>query len=222
MAKNPQTPETNGASGTRNAQPAAPAEKSRLHQRYERDVVPALMRDFSYQNPMQVPRVSKVSVNVGVGEAISNAKALDATVRDVSIITGQKPVIKKARKSIAQFKLREGQNVGVMVTLRGERMWEFLDRLMNAALPRTRDFRGVPSRSFDGRGNFTLGLREQLIFPEISYDQVDKARGLEVSIITTARTDQESRRMLELLGMPFQREGDATPAIARAPARRRR
>ncbi len=180
------------------------------------------MRDFSYQNPMQVPRVSKVSVNVGVGEAISNAKALDATVRDVSIITGQKPVIKKARKSIAQFKLREGQNVGVMVTLRGERMWEFLDRLMNAALPRTRDFRGVPSRSFDGRGNFTLGLREQLIFPEISYDQVDKARGLEVSIITTARTDQESRRMLELLGMPFQREGDATPAIARAPARRRR
>ncbi len=222
MAKNPQTPETNRGSGTRDAQPAAPAEKSRLHQRYERDVVPALMRDFSYQNPMQVPRVSKVSVNVGVGEAISNAKALDATVRDVSIITGQKPVIKKARKSIAQFKLREGQNVGVMVTLRGERMWEFLDRLMNAALPRTRDFRGVPSRSFDGRGNFTLGLREQLIFPEISYDQVDKARGLEVSIITTARTDQESRRMLELLGMPFQREGDATPAIARAPARRRR
>ncbi len=222
MAKNPQTRETNGASGTSNAQPASPAEKSRLHQRYERDVVPALMRDFSYQNPMQVPRVSKVSVNVGVGEAISNAKALDATVRDVSIITGQKPVIKKARKSIAQFKLREGQNVGVMVTLRGERMWEFLDRLMNAALPRTRDFRGVPSRSFDGRGNFTLGLREQLIFPEISYDQVDKARGLEVSIITTARTDQESRRMLELLGMPFQREGDATPAIARAPARRRR
>src|SRR6266702_2190442 len=192
MAKNPQTPETNGASGTRNAQPAAPAEKSRLHQRYERDVVPALMRDFSYQNPMQVPRVSKVSVNVGVGEAISNAKALDATVRDVSIITGQKPVIKKARKSIAQFKLREGQNVGVMVTLRG-----------------------VPSRSFDGRGNFTLGLREQLIFPEISYDQVDKARGLEVSIITTARTDQEARRLLELLGMPFQREGEASPVIPR-------
>src|SRR6266568_4385127 len=152
MAKNAQTPKTNRGSGTRDAQPAAPAEKSRLHQRYARDVVPALMRDFSYQNPMQVPRVSKVSVNVGVGEAISNAKALDATVRDVSIITGQKPVIKKARKSIAQFKLREGQNVGVMVTLRGERMWEFLDRLMNAALPRTRDFRGVPSRSFDEIG----------------------------------------------------------------------
>jgi large subunit ribosomal protein L5 len=220
MAKNPQSPDK---TAERSATPPAPAEKSRLHQRYQRDVVPALMRDFSYQNPMQVPRLAKVSVNVGVGEAISNAKALDATVRDVSIITGQKPVVKKARKSIAQFKLREGQNVGVMVTLRGERMWEFLDRLMNAALPRTRDFRGVPSRSFDGRGNFTLGLREQLIFPEISYDQVDKARGLEVSIITTARTDQEARRLLELLGMPFQREGDsAGPAAARAPVRRRR
>jgi large subunit ribosomal protein L5 len=198
-------------------------EKSRLHQRYEQDVVPALKRDFSYVNPMQVPRVSKVSVNVGVGEAITNTKALDATVRDVSMITGQKPIVKKARKSIAQFKLREGQNVGVTVTLRGERMWEFLDRLMNAALPRTRDFRGVPSRSFDGRGNFTLGLREQLIFPEISYDQVDKARGLEISIVTTAGTDQEARRLLELLGMPFQREGDASPAAAaaRRPANRR-
>src|SRR5450432_3969015 len=173
----------------------APGEKSRLHQRYMRDVVPALVQDFSYHNVMQVPRVAKVSVNVGVGEAISNAKALDATVRDVGIITGQKPIIKKAKKSIAQFKLREGQNVGVTVTLRGERMWEFLDRLVNAALPRTRDFRGVPSRSFDGRGNFTLGLREQLIFPEINYDQVDKARGLEISIITTAGTDQEAKRL---------------------------
>jgi large subunit ribosomal protein L5 len=193
-----------------------------MHQRYERDVVPALVRDFNYQNPMQVPRLAKVSVNVGVGEAIANAKALDATVRDISIITGQKPIVKKARKSIAQFKLREGQNVGVSVTLRGERMWEFLDRLINAALPRTRDFRGVPSRSFDGRGNFTLGLREQLIFPEISYDQIDKARGLEVSIISTARTDQEARRLLELLGMPFQREGEAAPGIARPAVRRRR
>src|SRR6266487_309696 len=200
----------------------AVSEKSRLHERYARDVVPALVRDFNYQNPMQVPRVAKVTVNVGVGEAISNAKALDATVRDVGIITGQKPVVKKAKKSIAQFKLREGQQVGVMVTLRGERMWEFLDRLMNAALPRTRDFRGVPSRSFDGRGNFTLGLREQLIFPEINYDQVDKARGLEVSIVTTARTDQEARRLLELLGMPFQREGEASPVIPRTTTRRRR
>jgi large subunit ribosomal protein L5 len=200
----------------------APGEKSRLHQRYMRDVVPALVQDFNYQNRMQVPRVAKVSVNVGVGEAISNAKALDATVRDVSIITGQKPIIKKAKKSIAQFKLREGQQVGVTVTLRGERMWEFLDRLMNAALPRTRDFRGVPSRSFDGRGNFTLGLKEQLIFPEINYDQVDKARGLEVSIITTARTDQEARRLLELLGMPFQREGENIPVLKPPPTRRRR
>src|SRR5438067_7769022 len=201
----------------------AVSEKSRMHERYERDVVPALVKDFNYQNPMQVPKVAKVSVNVGVGEAIANAKALDATVRDVSIITGQKPLIKKARKSIAQFKLREGQNVGVMVTLRGERMWEFLDRLMNAALPRTRDFRGVPSRSFDGRGNFTLGLREQLIFPEINYDQVDKVRGLEVSIVTTAQSDQEARRLLELLGMPFQREGDTQgPVAVRSTPRRRR
>jgi len=196
------------------------AEKPRMHERYLKDVVPALTKDFNYQNPMQVPRVAKVTVNVGVGEAISNAKALDATVRDVSLITGQKPVIKKARKSIAQFKLREGQNVGVMVTLRGQRMWEFLDRLLNAALPRTRDFHGVPTRSFDGRGNYTLGLREQLIFPEINYDQVDKARGLEVSIVTTARTDQEARRLLELMGMPFQREGD--PQLAMAAALRRR
>ena len=224
MARNPQqTPPGAEAPAARDGQPA---EKSRLRQRYERDVVPMLVRDFNYQNPMQVPRVAKVSVNVGVGEAISNAKALDAAVRDVSLITGQKPIVKKARKSIAQFKLREGQNVGVTVTLRGERMWEFLDRLMNAALPRTRDFHGVPSRSFDGRGNFTLGLREQLIFPEISYDQVDKARGLEVSIVTTARTDQEARRLLELLGMPFQREGDTTLVAAAArrstPSRRRR
>jgi large subunit ribosomal protein L5 len=219
MAKNPTEETATSEPGA----PEAPREKPRLHQRYLRDVVPALVKDFNYQNRMQVPKVAKVSVNVGVGEAIANAKALDATVRDVSIITGQKPLVKKARKSIAQFKLREGQNVGVMVTLRGERMWEFLDRLMNAALPRTRDFRGVPSRSFDGRGNFTLGLREQLIFPEISYDQVDKARGLEVSIITTARTDQEGRRLLELLGMPFQREGESvSPVAARSPARRRR
>ena len=227
MARNPQqSPQATGQPAERNGQAAErndqPAEKSRLRQRYERDVVPTLVRDFNYQNPMQVPRLAKVSVNVGVGEAIANAKALDAAVRDVSIITGQKPIVKKARKSIAQFKLREGQNVGVTVTLRGERMWEFLDRLMNAALPRTRDFRGVPSRSFDGRGNFTLGLREQLIFPEISYDQIDKARGLEVSIVTTATTDQEARRLLELLGMPFQREGETSPVVPRTTTRRRR
>jgi large subunit ribosomal protein L5 len=180
-----------------------PAEKPRLHQRYQNDVAPALTREFNYTNPMQVPRVAKVSVNVGVGEAIANAKALDATVRDVQLITGQKPVVKKARKSIAQFKLREGQNVGVMVTLRGARMWEFLDRLMNAALPRTRDFHGVPSRSFDGRGNFTLGLREQLIFPEIVYDKIDKVRGMDINIVTTARSDEEAKALLVQLGMPF-------------------
>ena len=211
MAKSPTAPE-----------PETPRDKPRLHQRYLRDVVPALVKDFNYSNPMQVPKVAKVSVNVGVGEAIANAKALDATVRDVSIITGQKPLIKKARKSIAQFKLRAGQHtVGVKVTLRGQRMWEFLDRLMNASLPRTRDFRGVAPR-FDGRGNFTLGLREQLIFPEINYDQVDKARGLEVSIITTARSDQEGRRLLELLGMPFQREGESVSPLAARPTPRRR
>src|SRR6202165_4719460 len=218
MARNP-APQ---AEPTSQASDYAPGEKSRLHQRYLRDVVPALVQDFNYQNLMEVPRVAKVSVNVGVSEAISNAKALDATVRDVGIITGQRPVVKKAKKSIAQFKLRAGQQVGVMVTLRGERMWEFLDRLMNAALPRTRDFRGVPSRSFDGRGNFTLGLSEQLIFPEINYDQVDKARGLEVSIITTARTDQEGRRLLELLGMPFQREGESLSPLAGGSTSRRR
>jgi len=223
MSENGTSTETsNGASPAAAPRQVTPAEKPRMHQKYLNDVVPSLRRDFSYANPMQVPRVAKVTVNVGVGEAIANAKALDATVRDVGIITGQKPVVKKARKSIAQFKLREGNAVGVMVTLRGTRMWEFLDRLMNAALPRTRDFHGVPSR-FDGRGNFTLGLREQLIFPEINYDQVDKARGLEVSIVTTARTDQEARRLLELLGMPFQREGDTIPAFAQpTPSRRRR
>jgi large subunit ribosomal protein L5 len=183
---------------------------SRLHERYLHDVVPVLTRDFDYHNPMRVPRLAKVTVNVGVGESITNSKALDAAVRDVSQITGQKPITIKARKSIAQFKLRQGQHtIGVKVTLRGERMWEFLDRLMNAALPRTRDFRGVSTKSFDGRGNYTLGLREQLIFPEINYDQVDKARGMEVSIVTTAQTDQEARRLLELLGMPFQREDGA-------------
>jgi large subunit ribosomal protein L5 len=220
VARNPQSAPVEAPQAT--DAPQASIGKSRMHERYERDVVPVLVRDFNYTNPMQVPRVAKVNVNVGVGEAIANSKALDATVRDVSIITGQRPIIKKARKSIAQFKLREGMQVGVSVTLRGERMWEFLDRLMNAALPRTRDFRGVPSRSFDGRGNFTLGLREQLIFPEISYDQVDRARGLEVSIVTTATTDQEARRLLELLGMPFQREGEAAPIVARPPTRRRR
>jgi large subunit ribosomal protein L5 len=225
MAKNPARSgdQTNGRARASAAPPEA-APPPRLRERYLRDAVPALVRDFNYRNLMQVPRLAKVSVNVGVGESITNSKALDAAVRDITAITGQKPITIKARKSIAQFKLRAGQHtVGVKVTLRGQRMWEFLDRLLNAALPRTRDFHGVPTRSFDGRGNYTLGLREQLIFPEINYDQVDKARGLEVSIVTTARTDQEARRLLELLGMPFQRENDPqVAAIAAAAPRRRR
>ena len=156
---------------------------------------------------MQIPRITKVVVNIGVGEALDNAKALEAAVADLTSITGQKPIITKAKKSIANFKLREGRQIGVKVTLRGERMWSFLDRLMNIALPRVRDFRGVSPNAFDGRGNYTLGLREQLVFPEIEYDKIDKLRGLEVSIITTARNDDESRQLLQMLGMPFQKEG---------------
>lgn len=179
----------------------------RLKERYYTEVVPALMKSLNLKNPMQVPRIEKVVVNVGVGEALDNPKALDATVADIMAITGQKPVVTKARKSIANFKLREGRQIGVKVTLRGERMWSFLDRLMNIALPRVRDFRGVSPNAFDGRGNYTLGLREQLVFPEIDYDKIDKLRGMEISIVTTARTDEEGRQLLQLLGMPFKKEG---------------
>ena len=196
---------------------------SRLKDKYQQEVVPALTKEFGYKNVMAVPRIHKVVVNMGLGEATSNAKIVDTGADELARITGQKPVTRRSKKSIAAFKVRRGMPIASMVTLRGERMWEFLDRLMNAALPRTRDFRGVPSRSFDGRGNFTLGLREQLIFPEINYDQVDKARGLEVSIITTAPSDREARRLLELLGMPFQREGESLPTLtATRPASRRR
>jgi large subunit ribosomal protein L5 len=174
-----------------------------LRQRYLDDVVPALQKEFGYLNPMQVPRLQKIVVNIGLGEALTNAKALDAAVGDLSMITGQRPVVTRAKRSIAQFRLREGNPIGAKVTLRGERMWDFLERLTTVALPRIRDFRGVPARSFDGRGNYSLGLREQLAFPEIDYDKVDRLRGLEVSIVTTARTDEESKRLLELLGMPF-------------------
>ena len=153
---------------------------------------------------MEIPRIVKVVINVGVGEALDNARALDATVEDIQTITGQKPVVTRARKSIAAFKLREGRAIGVKVTLRGERMWSFLDRLMNVALPRTRDFRGIPPNSFDGRGNYTLGLREQILFPEIEYDKIDKVRGMEITVVTTADTDEEGRELLRLLGMPFQ------------------
>jgi len=176
-----------------------------LRKRYHDEVVPALAREFDYANPMQVPRLTKIVVNVGLGEALTNAKAIDAAVTDITTITGQKPVVTRARRSIAQFKVRTGNAIGVKVTLRGERMWDFLERLTRVALPRIRDFRGVPSRSFDGRGNYSLGLREQLAFPEIDYDKVDRLRGLEISIVTTAANDEESQRLLALLGMPFAR-----------------
>ncbi len=176
---------------------------NKLKAHYEQTVRPALIKYFSYRNIMEAPRMVKVVVNVGVGEALDNARALDATVEDVMKITGQRPVVTKARKSIANFKLREGRSIGVKVTLRGERMWAFLDRLMNVALPRTRDFRGVSPTGFDGRGNYTLGLREQILFPEIQYDKIDKVRGMEISIVTTARTDEEGRELLRLMGMPF-------------------
>lgn len=177
----------------------------RLKERYQKDVVPALRKEFGLRNVMQVPRLRKLVVNVGVGEALDNAKALEAAVADVTAITGQQPVVTRARRSIANFKLREGRAIGVKVTLRGERMWSFLDRLLNVALPRTRDFRGVSPDGFDGRGNYTLGVREQLIFPEIDYDKIDKIRGFEVTVVTTAPNDEQGRRLLELLGMPFGR-----------------
>jgi large subunit ribosomal protein L5 len=161
------------------------------------------MREFSYANVMQVPRVKKVVINIGLGEAIQNAKALDAASQDMGTITGQKAVITRAKRSIANFKIREGNPIGAMVTMRGDRMWEFLDRLLNAALPRIRDFRGVSPKAFDGRGSFSLGIREQLIFPEIEYDKVDRVRGMQINIVTSARSDEEGKRLLELLGMPF-------------------
>ena len=176
---------------------------SRLRERYRQEIVPTLVREFSYTSPMAAPRLEKIVINIGLGEAIQNAKALDAASSDVATITGQKPVITKAKKSIAAFKLRAGMSIGVMVTLRGERMYEFLDRLISVALPRVRDFQGVSPDSFDGRGNYNIGLREQLIFPEIEDDRIDKLRGLQVTIATTARNDEEARRLLQLMGMPF-------------------
>jgi large subunit ribosomal protein L5 len=175
-----------------------------LRQRYHDEVVPALQREFSYANPMEIPSVEKVVVNIGLGEAIANAKALDAAVGDLTTITGQKPIVTRAKRSIAQFRLRTGMPIGAKVTLRGQRMYDFLERTMSLALPRIRDFRGIPTRSFDGRGNFSLGLREQLVYPEIDYDRIDRLRGLEISIVTTAKTDEEGRKLLELMGMPFQ------------------
>jgi large subunit ribosomal protein L5 len=174
-----------------------------LKDRYGTEAVPALQKQFGYGNPNEVPRLDKIVVNIGLGEALTNAKAVDAAIGDLQLITGQKPIVTKAKRSIAQFRVRTGNPIGVKVTLRGERMWDFLERLTRLALPRIRDFRGVPGKSFDGRGNYSLGLREQLAFPEIDYDKVDRLRGLEISIVTTAKTDEESKRLLELLGMPF-------------------
>jgi large subunit ribosomal protein L5 len=176
---------------------------SRLRDRYQSDVVPALRKEFGYKNVMAVPRIRKVVVNMGLGEATANAKIVDVGADELARITGQKPVTRRAKKSIAAFKVRKGMPVGTMVTLRGERMWEFLDRLMNVALPRVRDFKGVSPRGFDGRGNYTLGLRDQLIFPEIDYMKADKTRGMNVSVVTTARTDEEARKLLQFIGMPF-------------------
>jgi len=179
---------------------------NKMQEQYNKEVVPALRKAFDFKNPMQVPRIEKVVVNIGMGEALDNPKALESAVSDLTIITGQKPVTIKARKSIANFKLREGRLIGTKVTLRGDRMWAFIDRLLNTALPRVRDFRGVSANAFDGRGNYTLGLRDQLIFPEIEYDKIDKLRGMEVTIVTTAKNDDQARVLLQLLGMPFSKK----------------
>jgi large subunit ribosomal protein L5 len=176
---------------------------ARLKEKYQKEVIPALQKEFGYKNVMAVPKVEKVVVNMGLGEATSNAKIIDTGADELARITGQKPVTRRAKKSIAAFKVRKGMPIASMVTLRGERMWEFLDRLMNIALPRVRDFKGVSPRGFDGRGNYTLGLRDQLLFPEIDYMKVDKARGMNVSVVTTAKTDEEARKLLQFIGMPF-------------------
>jgi large subunit ribosomal protein L5 len=178
-----------------------------LKQRYQKEVVPALQKALGLDNVMEVPRLEKITINVGLGKAMDDAKALDGAVEDLAVISGQKPMVTKARKDIANFKLRAGRSIGVKVTLRGERMWSFFDRLVNLALPRVRDFRGVSPDSFDGRGNYTLGFTEQLIFPEVQYDSIEQVRGLEVTIVTTARNDDQGRALLQLLGMPFRKEG---------------
>ncbi len=182
------------------------AQISRLRQRYKEEVVPLLMQEFGYKSPMQTPCLEKIVLNIGLGEAIQNPKAVEMAAKDLAAISGQKPVATRAKKSIAGFHLRKGTVIGLMVTLRGERMYHFLDKLINATLPRIRDFRGVPRNSFDGKGNYSLGLKEQIIFPEVDYDKIDKVRGLQVSITTTTRSDEEGRRLLELLGMPFSQD----------------
>ena len=185
--------------------PVAEVSVPRLKTRYQSEIVPAMMKEFNYANVMQVPRIVKIAINIGLGEALQNSKAIEAATGDLAIIAGQKPVVTKARKSIAIYKLREGMPIGAMVTLRGNRMWDFLDRVINIVLPRQRDFQGISPDAFDGRGNYSLGLREQLVFPEIDYDKVDKIRGMEITVVTTANTDEEARRLLALMDMPFKR-----------------
>jgi large subunit ribosomal protein L5 len=185
-------------------EPAAPPITfANLLERYRTQITTTLRSEFGYENVMQVPRVEKIIINIGLGESVSNAKALDAAASDLTTITGQRPIVTRAKKSISNFRLRKGMPIGVKVTLRGLRMWHFLEKLVNVALPRIRDFQGVPDRSFDGRGNFSLGLREQLVFPEVEYDRIDRLRGMEITVVTTAKTDEEGRRLLQLLGMPF-------------------
>jgi len=205
------------ARGRNRAQTQATAKPSaqgrvlpRLLARYREELAPQMQQEFSYANAMEIPKVEKVVINVGLGEALTNGRAMDATMGDIAAITGQRPISRKARRSVAGFKLREGQAVGVMVTLRGDRMYTFLDKLFNTALPRIRDFRGVSRSAFDGRGNYALGLREQIVFPEIDYNQIDRLRGMQVNIITTAKTDQEALRLLDLMGMPFARVQERT------------
>ena len=199
-------PAQEAAPAEKGDKPKGPQEPSRLHVRYKKEVVPSLMKHFSYTNQMAVPKLEKIVINMGLGEAIANAKIVDVAAAELGSIAGQRPVITRAKKSIANFKLRQNMAIGAAVTLRGERMFEFLDRLTSVVLPRVRDFRGVPTRSFDGRGNYTLGLRDQLIFPEIPYEKVDKIRGMNVTFVTTARTDDEARELLKQLGMPFRQQ----------------
>ena len=202
-SKSPKSPKSSKSPKAPEAPEAPKRVVNRLKAKYREEVVPALTAEFGYKNVMQVPRLEKIVLNIGLGEAIQNPHALEAAASDLAAIAGQRPVITRARRSVSQFKLREGMAIGMAVTLRGNRMYDFFDKLLNVTLPRIRDFQGVPRNSFDGRGNYTIGLKEQVVFPEIEYDKVDKVRGLEVSIVTTARTDEEGRRLLQLLGMPF-------------------
>lgn len=213
MAKGKETAAKMGKGSSPKSTPPAPEKTSvrrvpRMKEKYKQEVVPALMRDLGYTNVMQAPRLQKIVINIGLGEAIQDPKALESAERDLAAISGQHPVITRARKSIASFKLRAGMPIGMMVTLRGKRMYDFLDKLVNVVLPRLRDFQGVSRNSFDGRGNYSLGLKEQIVFPEIEYDKVDKVRGMEITLVTIAQRDEEGRRLLELLGMPFERGGN--------------